>query len=218
MNTDGSGQIWSGGSIRAISGRTTWVPLEATERTVTVLIDNPHSSEKLQDIKRLFPGKTISCSVGLREDIIQYVNAVTTDLIQGNSAESLRVLMDQMSTQDQGEQSDDPPEPMDENSSIIVRLVNQIITDAYKAGASDIHIEPDGEKYETRIRFRVDGYCYEYLKVPAAYRQSLVSRLKILAHLDIAERRKPQDARSNFDCPIKKLSCGWRPSDRRAQE
>jgi type II secretory ATPase GspE/PulE/Tfp pilus assembly ATPase PilB-like protein len=73
--------------------------------------------------------------------------------------------------------------------------VNQILTDAYKQGVSDIHIEPEGPKEDTIIRFRVDGRCYDYLKVPGSYRRALVSRLKIMARLDIAERRKPQDGK-----------------------
>ena len=76
-----------------------------------------------------------------------------------------------------------------------MRLVNQVIVDAYNQRVSDIHIEPQGSQRETRIRFRVDGRCFEYLQVPAAYRRALVSRLKIMAGLDIAERRKPQDGK-----------------------
>ncbi len=79
-----------------------------------------------------------------------------------------------------------------------MRLVNQILSDAYKQGVSDIHIEPEGPKEETIIRFRVDGRCYDYLKVPGSYRRALVSRLKIMARLDIAERRKPQDGKIKF--------------------
>jgi type II secretory ATPase GspE/PulE/Tfp pilus assembly ATPase PilB-like protein len=63
--------------------------------------------------------------------------------------------------------------------------VNQILTDAYKQGVSDIHIEPEGPKEDTTIRFRVDGRCYDYLKVPGSYRRALVSRLKIMARLDM---------------------------------
>jgi type II secretory ATPase GspE/PulE/Tfp pilus assembly ATPase PilB-like protein len=87
---------------------------------------------------------------------------------------------------------------MDENDSAIVRLANQIIMDAYKTGVSDIHIEPYGEKRETVIRFRLDGSCFEYNKVPATYRRALVSRYKIMSRLDIAERRKPQDGKIKF--------------------
>ena len=85
-----------------------------------------------------------------------------------------------------------------ENDSAIVRLANQIITEAYRQGASDIHIEPYADRKETSIRFRVDGTCFTYMKIPAAYRRAIVSRVKIMASLDIAERRKPQDGKIRF--------------------
>ena len=80
----------------------------------------------------------------------------------------------------------------------IVRLANQIVADAYRQNASDIHIEPYGEKRETLVRFRVDGDCFEYMKIPQSYQRAIVSRLKIMASLDIAERRKPQDGKIKF--------------------
>src|SRR5439155_399207 len=65
-------------------------------------------------------------------------------------------------------------------------------------GVSDIHIEPYGDKRETVVRLRVDGSCSEYMKIPQSYRRAIVSRLKIMASLDIAERRKPQDGKIKF--------------------
>src|SRR6266705_4492732 len=107
-----------------------------------------------------------------------------------------------METAEQEESLDEAGEStIDENHSVIVRLVNQILSDAYKQEVSDIHIEPEGSKEETTIRFRVDGRCYDYLKVPGSYRRALVSRLKIMARLDIAERRKPQDGKIKFRLP-----------------
>ncbi len=87
---------------------------------------------------------------------------------------------------------------LDENDNAIVRLANQIIADAFRQGTSDIHIEPYGEKRDTLVRFRVDGDCFEYMKIPPSYRRAIVSRLKIMASLDIAERRKPQDGKIKF--------------------
>ncbi len=75
----------------------------------------------------------------------------------------------------------------------VIKLVNLTLVDAIKKGASDIHIEPY-EKY-MRIRFRLDGMLYEVMKPPIRLKNALVSRLKIMAKLDIAERRLPQDGR-----------------------
>jgi type II secretory ATPase GspE/PulE/Tfp pilus assembly ATPase PilB-like protein len=82
-----------------------------------------------------------------------------------------------------------------ENDSAVIKLANQIIMDAYAAGASDIHVEPNGRERTTTIRFRVDGDCIAHQEIPSAYRRPLVARLKIMAKLDISERRKPQDGK-----------------------
>jgi type II secretory ATPase GspE/PulE/Tfp pilus assembly ATPase PilB-like protein len=80
----------------------------------------------------------------------------------------------------------------------LVKLVNKIIIEAHGQGASDIHIESNGGKSETRIRFRKDGDLEDYLQLPTAYSYALVSRLKVMADLDISERRRPQDGKIDF--------------------
>ncbi|MCX7771044.1 MAG: type IV-A pilus assembly ATPase PilB [Proteobacteria bacterium] len=75
----------------------------------------------------------------------------------------------------------------------VVRLVNAILHDAIKRKASDIHVEPYEKEF--RVRFRIDGVLYEIMKPPIKLKNAIVSRLKILANLDIAERRLPQDGR-----------------------
>ncbi len=81
--------------------------------------------------------------------------------------------------------------------STLVRLVNKIIVDAHAQGASDIHIETDHSR-NTRIRFRKDGDLVNYLELQPAYRNAVVSRLKIMAGLDISERRLAQDGKIDF--------------------
>ena len=128
---------------------------------------------------------------GLRHDILQYLAAATgatrswapSRTSWANSPTSLAL-----------DDEDDNVGGIGENDSTIVRLANQIIVDAYKRGASDIHIEPYAARTDTVIRMRIDGSCVEYQRLPASYR-ALVSRLKIMARLDIAERRKPQDGK-----------------------
>ncbi len=87
-------------------------------------------------------------------------------------------------------------EDVDEDSAPIVQLANRIIEDAYTRGASDIHVEPF--EHEVLVRYRVDGVCRVALKLPPNSLKALVSRLKIMAGLNIAERRLPQDGRIRF--------------------
>jgi type II secretory ATPase GspE/PulE/Tfp pilus assembly ATPase PilB-like protein len=173
-----------------------WIPLQVNENSITVLMDDPHATGKIQDIKRLFPGKVIERRVGFREDILRYIARALETPPSKAAIDSLAAILDQLDNTAWAEQAEPREEQLiNENDSAVVRLVNQIILEAWKKGASDIHVEPEGSERDTRIRFRVDGGCLEYIQIPAAYRRALVSRIKIMAGLDIAERRKPQDGK-----------------------
>ena len=93
---------------------------------------------------------------------------------------------------------DEVPETVRDNDSTLVRIVNKMILDAHGSGASDIHIETYPGDKNTRVRSRRDGVMSEYLQVPASHRGALVSRLKIMASMDISEKRKPQDGKIEF--------------------
>src|SRR6185312_4430762 len=75
----------------------------------------------------------------------------------------------------------------------VVRLVNVLLVDALRRGASDIHVEP--YEKELRIRFRIDGVLYDVMHPPLKLRDALISRVKIMSKLDISEKRLPQDGR-----------------------
>ncbi|HEY6084540.1 MAG TPA: GspE/PulE family protein, partial [Nitrospira sp.] len=172
-----------------------WIPFKRDDQVIEVLIDNPHDLEKGHDIRRAFPGLTIRFSVSLQREIQRYLMLATGDTDMGSISDTLGEL--RLEAQSEGD-ADDAGNSIDENDSAIVRLANQIIVEAYRKEASDIHIEPYSDRKETAVRFRVDGTCATYMRVPAAYRRALVSRIKIMANLDIAERRKPQDGKIRF--------------------
>jgi type II secretory ATPase GspE/PulE/Tfp pilus assembly ATPase PilB-like protein len=179
-----------------------WMPLRRDRMAIEILTDDPGNLDRVQDIKRTFPGLNIRFAVSLRRDIVQFLNAATG---QGDTSgrkldENVSDILGELVTEAQAEAAEDASAlgGLDENDSAIVRLANQIIADAYRQNVSDIHIEPYGEKRETIVRFRVDGSCFEYMRIPQSYRRAIVSRLKIMASLDIAERRKPQDGKIKF--------------------
>lgn len=89
--------------------------------------------------------------------------------------------------------ADDTIDTSDSNEQPAVQLANQIFNQSINAGASDVHIEPQEKKL--RIRFRIDGVLHEMLQPPHRLHASLVSRIKVMANMDIAERRIPQDGR-----------------------
>ena len=179
-----------------------WMPLKRDRTAIEILTDDPGDLDRVADIKRTFPGLNIRFAVSLRRDIIQFLNTATGQGDAGGRKldENVSDILGELSSEAQVEAMEDSSAGggLDENDSAIVRLGNQIIADAYRQGASDIHIEPYGEKRETLVRFRVDGDCFEYMKIPQSYRRAIVSRLKIMSNLDIAERRKPQDGKIKF--------------------
>ncbi len=88
--------------------------------------------------------------------------------------------------------------PVEQSDNSLVRLINTIIIEAYRQGASDIHIETFPSKRKVRIRLRKDGRLQPYMELPHTYRAALVARIKIMCELDISERRKPQDGKIDF--------------------
>ncbi|TKB69756.1 MAG: type II/IV secretion system protein [Nitrospira sp.] len=175
--------------------RSAWIPLKRQGTVLDIVINDPHDLEKGLDIRRAFPGTTTRFSVGLRRDIEQYLLVATGQANGGSITEILGELVDEAGIERNGEAESGE---IDENDSAIVRLANQVIAEAYRLGASDVHIEPYSDRKETAVRFRVDGTCFTYMRIPAVYRRAIVSRLKIMANLDIAERRKPQDGKIRY--------------------
>jgi type II secretory ATPase GspE/PulE/Tfp pilus assembly ATPase PilB-like protein len=95
----------------------------------------------------------------------------------------------------QGESED---KPIEQSDNSLVRLINNMIVEAIKDGASDIHIESYPGREKIRIRFRKDGLMRTYLELPHNYRHAVLGRIKVMCDLDISERRKPQDGKINF--------------------
>jgi len=172
-----------------------WLPIARHGALIDVLTSDPNDPEKVWDVRRAFPGATIRYSVGLRRDIEQFLAAVKTPVKSTSLGTILSELVHDIPVVQATEVT---TSVIDENDSAIVRLANHMILEADRLGASDLHIEPYADRKDTAVRFRVDGSCFTYMKIPAAYRRAVVSRLKIMANLDIAERRKPQDGKIRF--------------------
>jgi type IV pilus assembly protein PilB len=161
------------------------VPISfVNERTVLVAMADP-ANVLVRDDVALLTGYAVRAAVASREDIAALITRLTRldDVIASTS-------MDEESTDgpaeivDLRESADDAP---------VIRLVNQIIAQAVEQGASDIHFQPDGK--EMAVRFRIDGVLNTSTTVPRRMTAGVISRIKIMADLDIAERRIPQDGR-----------------------
>lgn len=90
-------------------------------------------------------------------------------------------------------------------TSAIIQLVNRIITESDRLGASDIHVEPGKDNAPGGVRIRVDGICREIIKIPKEHFAALIARIKVMSRLNIAERRLPQDGKCKLKVRGKKL-------------
>lgn len=170
-----------------------WVPLTASDGRVTIVIDNPRHIEKVDAIRTKIKGNKVEFCVALREDIVKYI-----DHFFGARAPKTSMSDILGKLEDDQEDIDQAGQEISEEDSAIVQLVNKIINDAYDRRASDIHVESYTGKTSTEIRFRVDGSCFLYQSIPSSHRRALISRIKIMSDLDIAERRLPQDGKIKF--------------------
>jgi type II secretory ATPase GspE/PulE/Tfp pilus assembly ATPase PilB-like protein len=174
-----------------------WVPLSWDKSGVEILVDDPKDLRKTDHIKALMTNQKIKLSIGIKEDIEKYINRFfdpRVEKLTENVFENLDDIIPDISFEEDEEIEEDVT-GLDESSSQIVKFVDQVLVTAFRNQASDIHIEPSVISRKTTIRFRTDGVCHEYIQVPNAMAPAIVSRLKILADLDIAERRRPQDGK-----------------------
>jgi type II secretory ATPase GspE/PulE/Tfp pilus assembly ATPase PilB-like protein len=178
--------------------RNLWLPIRRDDNAIVVLIDNPQDLQRVDGIHQLLRGQNVVLAVGLRKDINMYLALAGGEL---QSKDNIGNILSDLGAETTLEKEDVSGGELDENDSAVIRLANQIIIDAFKARASDIHVEPYGMAKDTMIRLRIDGHCREYQRIPGGYRRALAARLKIMAQLDIAERRKPQDGKIKFRLP-----------------
>ena len=181
-----------------------WVPMSWDKEGVEILVDDPRDLNKTDNIKTLMKTSRINFTVAIREDIEQYIRKFfdggqgTQDTQRIDNALDDFDLIPDVSFEEEEEDEGPEDEGFDEASGRIVKLVDQVVIAAYRKNSSDIHIEPSSITKSTTIRFRLDGVCQEYMRVPNSMVRGIISRIKIMSNLDIAERRLPQDGKIKF--------------------
>jgi len=172
------------------------LPVNKTGATITIAMADPTNVFAMDDIKFMTGYNVepvVASELGIKAAIDNYygttssleLKRVMEDLQQSESAD-LEVL-------EEDEELDVAALAEGAEEAPVVKLCNLILTDAIKRGASDIHVEPYEKEY--RVRFRIDGILYEIMNPPLKLKDAITSRLKILAKLDISEKRLPQDGR-----------------------
>lgn len=180
------------------------VPVDKTGDTLTVALSDP-SNIYLQDELRILTGSKIIPVISFESDIIEALNHYYSggddaaskydEMLKDITDQDLEVMEeeDELEFQESSSGDEDEDLSVDVDDAPVIQLVNLIISEAIKAGASDIHVEP----YEKslRLRYRIDGVLQEMTPPPKKFQNAIVSRIKILSELDIAEKRLPQDGR-----------------------
>jgi type II secretory ATPase GspE/PulE/Tfp pilus assembly ATPase PilB-like protein len=198
------------------------IPLYLSEGTLAVAMENPMDFRVIDAVRfscgqRVVPvlatSEDISYALSnkLRDDPVMWTDSMasgkqypesapaSTGAGAGIAFESSNIdqLASQLTLEGQG-QAETSDDTVRETDNTLVKLVNKVILDAHEQGASDIHVEPRPGRGNVGVRFRRDGVLRQYLELPAKFRAAMVSRIKIMANLDISERRKAQDGKIDF--------------------
>lgn len=163
------------------------VPIRRTGRHLEVAMSNPANFFAIDDIK-FITGHEVRVRVATEGQI-----KATLDKLYDSTETMQDVLEGIEEDLEVVEVTEEESDSSSTEEAPVVKFVNSLIAEAVRRGASDIHIEPFEKKL--RVRFRIDGTLYEMMSPPVKMRSAITSRLKIMAELDIAERRVPQDGR-----------------------
>jgi type IV pilus assembly protein PilB len=170
------------------------LPLRSTSKQVWLAMVDPLDLYTMDDV-RLYTGRWVVPLLTLPTDLLPVINRTfdarerATELAIHDIAGGAEVAEVEEEDQEIGAR-----ELLDQaEGAPIIRLVNSIIANAFAERASDIHMEPT--RKGLRVRYRIDGVLFEQMTIPRASQPAAISRIKIMAHMDIAERRRPQDGR-----------------------
>ncbi|MXS82615.1 GspE/PulE family protein [Nitrosomonas oligotropha] len=176
----------------------TLLPIDETKDGLVILTLDPERVKSQRIANAIFPKHKIIYTVTTQKEF----NATVEQFYGGSQDEigtgDINEMLTNLGIEDVEEMAGEIEESSAATDNELVKLVNKIIIDAYKMGASDIHIEPYSGKEKTKVRFRKDGSLMPYIEVPAGYRNSMITRIKIMCDMDISEKRKPQDGKIKF--------------------
>ncbi len=165
------------------------LPIEVHPHHIVVATSEP-TNPMVGDTLRFYTSCGVELVVATADQI-----AAAVEKYYGKSADAVQALIGEMSDADvvMNEEVDDSQ--LDEADSQVITLVNRILIDGYLKSVSDIHFEPSMGSKPLQVRYRMDGECHIEHQIPAAYKHAVISRIKIISKLDIAERRRPQSGK-----------------------
>ena len=188
-------QVESNGSLEApiqYFKRMGFVPLKRENGLLTVALNDPLNYQAVDDFARMGGYQKVQMVLSPLKEIHSAIHILFDQ--NGEDAEKMVQDLEESELDTRVTELDELEDLLDTtHEAPIIRLVNVILTQAIRRKASDIHIEP--YEKEIKVRFRIDGVLYEIFSLPKRFHAHIVSRLKVMANLDIAEKRLPQDGR-----------------------
>lgn len=167
------------------------VPVRFHGDSMVVAVNDPTNQEPLFDISKIMALKDIKRVLAPKQEILAAINRLVAmkeesakDIMEDMEEEEDEILKDLESIQDITVMETEAP---------IIRMVNRLMVQAFRERASDIHVEPYDS--DVKVRYRVDGILHDVLTLPKRIHSAVVSRIKVMATLNIAEKRLPQDGR-----------------------
>lgn len=167
------------------------VPLLNDDLSGTIALHDPSNMTEVDDLVRLLDIEDYTLTLACRNEIVAAINQIynrssgsAQQLVENMEENGSTIIQEIEQTADLLDDTSDAP---------VIKLVNHMISQSVKANASDIHIEPFQESI--KIRYRIDGILYEMLSPPKWIQSALISRIKVMSEMNIAEKRIPQDGR-----------------------
>lgn len=180
-----------------------WTPFSASseENLIEVAIHSADMSNQ-GDIRKIYSGYKLNFFIAVREHIDDYIDIQfkkkeieDDETVETNVADLMNEISADLEIEYEEEEEIEEAQLVD---SKVIMFVNKMLVDAHKKRASDIHIEPSTHTKNADIRFRIDGVCQPYIKIPNNFSTPIISRLKVMARMDITEKRKPLDGKIKF--------------------
>jgi len=171
-----------------------WLPVAGNKEEAVILIDDPSDYQRIMEIQGVVNARNYVFRVGIPEHIQQFLRGDADADMEAGFDDVFDALGGEGGIEVDTDGDDEEDEGLAATSGII-QLVNRIITESERLGASDIHIEPGKDDAPGGVRIRVDGICRELLKVPKEHCAALIARIKVISRLNIAEKRLPQDGK-----------------------
>jgi len=175
------------------------IPIKEDGKAITFATLDPNNQTMLANLRSMLKGHILEFAVCFPDDLNKFIDFYhgKGDSLQAESDD----VFNELELVEETETTEDDRDDDDSGGTaegVVVKLCNRIIEEAYARNVSDIHIESQTGKRGALVRFRVDGECSNFQTIPYNYKKALVSRIKILSKLDIAEKRMPQDGKIKF--------------------